>query len=499
MSGSLKSKVMRGTFWTLMERFSTQVVTFGVGIVLARLLSPTDYGTVALLGVFTALAGVLADSGFGAALIQKKDATELDYNSVFYLSLVLTSILYVALFFIAPWVSRFYQIPELCLILRIVSLSLFYNAINSIQNAELSRKMLFHLSFRISLISTISSAISGVTLALLGFGVWALVWMGVVSGVVGVISRWFFISWRPRLMFSWSALKPLWTYGWKMTVSSLLDTGYNNLYGLMIGKFYSRADLSYVQKGRHMPELLMNNVNGTLGRVSFPALAKMQDDKKKLREAMRKMMIVSTFLVFPLMMLFAVTARNTILFLYGESWLPAVPYAMIACLTFAMWPFHTINLQGIQAIGRSDVFLKLEVVKKILGLIVLVTCLSQSVLLWCLAVAFVSSPLSVIINAWPNRKLLGYTLWMQFRDIFPAALVCGIVAVPILAMNYLPVHSQLARFGLLFLQGVLGFSLFLFVSFIFRLRGICEVAAMIKPKVLSRIPRIAFVFAYLSK
>lgn len=499
MSNNLKSKVVKGTLWALFERFSTQLLTFGVGIVLARLLSPDDYGTVALLTIFTAIAGVLADSGFGGALIQKKDATELDYNSVFYLSLGLTGVLYAVLFFAAPWVAKFYDIPELCLILRVTSMTLVFNAINSIQNAELRRKLLFHLSFRISIISTVTSAIVGISLALFGYGVWALVWMGIVSGLVGVISRWFYIAWRPRPMFSTEALKPLWQYGWKMTVSALLDTGFNNLYGLIIGKYYTRADLSFVNKGRALPQLLMDNVNGTLGLVAFPALAKLQDERIKLREVMRRMMIVSTFFVFPLMMICAVTAKNTILFLYGEKWVFAAPYATIACFTFALWPFHTINLQGIQAIGRSDVFLKLEIIKKLIALTVLISCLSQSVLLWCMVAAFVTSPLSVIINSWPNRKLLDYTLGMQLRDISPAVLVCAVTSIPLVAINFIPCSSQGARFGVLVLQGFLGIALFLGLSFAFRLRGIREAALLIKFKMLAKLPRLAPVFAYLEK
>lgn len=499
MADNLKSKVVKGTFWAFLERISGQLVGFGVGIILARLLSPTDYGTVALLGIFTAIAGVLADSGFGGALIQKKDATELEYNSVFYLSLVLTGVLYLVLFSIAPWVARFYNIPELCPILRVVSISLLFNSINSIQGAELARKMLFHLSFRISMITTITSAVCGITLAFLGFGVWTLVWTGLITSIVGTISRWYIIAWRPRLMFSFAALKPLWKYGWKMTVSALLDTGFNNLYGLIIGKVYSRADLSFVNKGRNMPELLMNNVNGTLGRVAFPALAKLQDDKLKLRESMRRMMVVSTFFVFPIITIVAITSRNTILFLYGAKWEPAVPYAMIACLTFAMWPFHTINLQGIQAIGRSDVFLKLEIVKKAIAFIVLISCLSQSVLLWCLVGAFVSSPLSVIINSWPNRKLLDYTLKMQLLDIMPAAIVCGLMAVPLIAINFIHCTSQLVRFGILASQGIIGVVLFFGIAFFFRLRGMREVATMIKSKALAKLPRLAPLFAYLEK
>lgn len=499
MEENLKSKVVKGTFWAFLERISTQVVTFGVGIILARLLTPDDYGTVALLTIFTAIAGVIADSGFGGALIQKKDATELDYNSVFYLSLGLTGILYAVLFFAAPWVARFYDIPELCLILRVTSITLFFNAINSIQNAELRRKLLFHLSFRISIISTVTSAIVGVSLAFLGYGVWALVWMSITAGFVGVVSRWLFIAWRPRLVFSWKALKPLWRYGWKMTVSGLLDTGFNNLYGLVIGKCYTRADLSFVNKGRHLPELLMNNVNGTLGAVAFPALAKLQEDRLKLREAMRRMMVVSTFFVFPLMTICAVTAKNTILFLYGAKWEPAIPYAIIACLTFALWPFHTINLQGIQAIGRSDVFLKLEIVKKAIALVVLVSCLSQSVLLWYIVVACVSSPLSVIINSWPNRWFLDYTLGMQLKDVLPAALVSGAMAIPLVAINFIPCESQSVRAAILGMQVLLGVTLFIGLSFAFRLRGMMETALMLRSRLESRIPGLRPVFEYLEK
>lgn len=496
---NLKQKVVKGTCWVLMERFSTQLVVFGVGIVLARLLSPTDYGTVALLGIFTALAGVLADSGFGGALIQKKDATELDYNSVFYLSLVLSSVLYGVLFLIAPWVACFYKIEELCPILRVVSISLIFNSINSIQNAELSRKLLFHLSFKISIITTITSAVCGITLACLGFGVWTLVWTGLITSIVSVVSRWFIIAWRPRLMFSWAALKPLWRYGWKMTCSALLDTGFNNLYGLIIGKYYSRADLSFVNKGRHLPELLMSNVNGTLGRVAFPALAKLQEERIKLRESMRRMMVVSTFFVFPLMTVCAITAKNTILFLYGEQWVFAAPYAMIACFTFALWPFHTINLQGIQALGRSDVFLKLEIIKKTIALTVLISCLSQSVLLWCIVGMGVTSPLSVMINAWPNRKLLDYTLKMQLRDVCPMAIICAIVAIPLLAMNFIPCETQLMRFAILSSQGGIGVVLFVGLSILFRLRGIREVTNMLSPRMRAQIPFAIHLFNYLEK
>ncbi len=493
----LKRKVVKGVFWVLMERFSTQGVHFLVFVILSRLLTPTDYGTVALLGIFITIAKVFADSGFGGALVQKKNVSDLDFNSVFYFSLSATLLLYGVLFFIAPSVARFYNIPELCPIFRVISLTLIFNSINSVQDAELNRKMLFNRSFKISLIAAFASGLTGISMAFLGYGVWALVWATVVGGFFGVISRWFIIAWRPKLMFSWRSLKPLFSFGWKMSLASLLDTGFNNISGLVIGKLYSRADLSFVNNGGHMPMIIMSNINNTLGRVAFPTLSQMQNNLVKVRESMRRMMIVSTFLVFPLMVLFAITAKNTIVFLYGDQWLPAVPFAMIACFTFALWPFHTINLQGIQAIGRSDVFLKLEIVKKILALTVLVIFISKSVVAWYLAAAIVISPLAVIINSWPNRKLLNYTLTMQILDVLPSAFVCVISSIPILAMNFISVSSQSSRFLLLVGQGLVMFALFFGLAYLFKLRGFKELVMLAKEHTVGKMPRLCRIFEYL--
>ena len=496
---SIKQKVIKGTFWNLMERLSTHVVTFGVGIVLARLLSPADYGQVALLTIFTSIAGVLADSGFGSALIQKKNATELDFNSVFYFSLGITLVLYLILFMFAPTIAEFYKNAQLCPILRVMAITLFFNAINSVQNAELTRKMLFNLSFRISLISTFTSAFIGVALALLGYGVWALVWMNIAGGAVGVISRWVIIAWRPRIMFSRLALVPLFKYGWKMSVSGLLNTGFSNLNGLVIGKFYSGEDLSFVNRGMHIPQMLMSNIVGTIDRVSFPVLAQKQDERHVVREIMRRMLVVTTFAVFPLMMLLAVTAKNTIIFIYGQKWVNAVPYAVIGCFGFALWPFHRVNLQGIQAIGRSDVFLKLEVIKKIFGVLVLLVFIPKGVMHWCLAETFIGGVFYIIVNSLPNRKLLGYTLAMQMQDVLPSILVCIAISLPLCLINLLQVSSQMARVGVIVAQGIVAVTLYLLISFAFRLRGMCEFAAIIRTKMLPMLPFLNSVFKYLEK
>lgn len=501
---TLKSKVAKGAVWTLLEKMSAQIVGFVVGMILARLLTPDDYGTVALTGIFFAVAGVLVDGGFGSALIQKKDADELDFNSVFYLNMFMSVLAYIALFFAAPWIADFYTTPELKNIVRVSALCFFFNAVNAIQGAELTRKMLFHLSFRISLITCFTSAVCGVTLAFLGYGVWALVWSSLITGLAGVIARWYIIAWRPKLMFSMKRLKPLFSYGWKMAVSAVLDHIFVNLNSLLIGKFYSKSDVAFVNKGRSLPSLAMNQVDATLGRVTFPALVQLQDDKIRLRDAMRRMMRCSTFLVFPLMVGVAVSSYSWIRLLYGEKWTPAVPYMILACFTFALWPFHTINLRGIQALGRSDIFLKLEIVKKALCLVVVLSCFRLGVLTWLTISAFVIGPLGVIINSWPNKKLLDYTIGMQLRDVMPTALICcvqagvmvGIGLLSDIVANMLNVPNAGVDYLTflavkLILQGGLGISVFFILAYIFRLKPMGEYVKMVAVAIGGRFPTIA--------
>ena len=496
---NLKEKVAKGAIWTLCEKLSVQTVGFVVGMILARLLTPTDFGTVALTSIFFAVAGVLVDGGFGNALIQKKDADDLDFNSVFYLNFALSAVAYVALFFAAPWIADFYQTPVLKNIVRVSAICFFFNAINAIQGAELTKKMLFHLSFRISLITVFTSAVCGITLACRGYGVWALVWSSLITGFVGVIARWFIIAWRPRLMFSWSRLKPLFSFGWKMAASGLLDSFFVNLNGLLIGKFYTKADLAFVNKGRNLPQLAMEQINETLGRVSFPALVLLQDDPDELREAMRKMMRCSTFLVFPLMVGIAACAKSELRLLFGEQWVPAAPYMMLACFTFALWPFHTINLRGIMAVGRSDIFLKLEIIKKILFIVVIAAFFRFGVLPFMMTSAFALGSLSVLINAWPNKKLLNYTLRMQIVDVLPTVAVCAAEAAVVfgidLAFNavgwgFAQTGSIWSLVAVLIAQFLGGASAFFGLAVAFHLEPLREYVQMLSALLGDRLPAL---------
>ena len=503
-SQSLKSKVAKGAVWILLERLSTQAVSFVVGMILARLLTPEAYGTVALTSIFFAVASVLVDGGFGGALVQKKDADDLDFNSVFYLNLALSVVTYIVLFLAAPLIADFYKTPELTAIVRVSGICFLFHAVNAIQGAELTKKMLFHLSFRISLITCFTSAICGVTLAFLGFGVWALVWCTLITGFVGVVSRWFIIAWRPKLMFSFARLKPLFSYGWKMAASSLLTVISDNINGLLIGKFYLKSDVAFVNKGRSLPSLAMNQIDGTLGRVSFPALVLLQDDRVKLREAMRRMMRCSTFLVFPMMVGIAICSHSWLRLLYGEMWTPAAPYMTLSCFSFALWPFHTINLKGIIALGRSDVYMKLEIIKKIAFFAVVFSCFRLGVLTWLTISALVLGPFSVIVNAWPNKRLLNYTIGMQLRDVMPTALVCCVQAAIMLSVGFLfnvvAGELSLAMQGKKYLaflaakllfQGVFGLSAFFGLAYAFRLNPMAEYVHMLTATIGHRFPKIS--------
>lgn len=479
----LKQKVAKGAVWAALEKLSMKVFTFLVTLVLARLLTPTDYGTVALLYIFTSITGTLVDAGFGRALIQKKNATEEDFNSVFYISLAAAGVLYAVMFFSAPAIARFYDTPCLVGITRVTSISLFFYAVNSVQGAELSRRLLFNQSFKISLISSVFSAATGITLAFLGYGPWALVWNTIAAGVGSTFAYWYFIAWRPKLMFSWQSVRELFSFGWKMSLSGLLDSAFSNLRGLFIGKFYTKADLAFVDKGQALPAVGMDVITGTIMKVAFPALAQLQDDKNKFRDAVRRMIQCSTFFVFPVMAGLAILSDRLIPLLFGNQWTSSIPYAQLACWSFALYPLHVINLQALTAMGRSDMFLTLEILKKILSLLILVLSIRHGVFFLMVMYAFVSSPLSLVINSWPNRKLLGYTIVQQICDVLPSVgicfVMCGVVYGVRLLFGYTGLWTSCGDW-LLVPLGLVGVAVYLGLAIAFRLKAAVEYAGLLR-------------------
>lgn len=408
--------------WRFAERCGAQGVQFVVSILLARLLAPEDYGTIALVTVFTTILQVFVDSGLGTALIQKKEADDLDFSSVFYFNIVLCLVLYAGVFIAAPYIAAFYNDATLTPIVRALSLTIVVSGVRGIQQSYVSRNLLFKRFFFSTIGATLVSAVFGVGMAYAGFGVWALVGQQLSNVIVGTVILWVTVQWRPKWMFSWERLKGLLSFGWKLLASSLLDTVYNNLRNLIIGKLYSSSDLAYYNQGEKFPKTIITNINSSIDSVLLPTMSSAQDDRSRVRSMTRRAIKTSIYVMAPMMMGLAFCAEPIIRLLLTEKWMPCVPYLRIFCFTYMFWPIHTANLNAIKAMGRSDLFLKLEIVKKVVGLILLLSTMKISVMAMAYSL-IVSSILSQIINSWPNRKLLHYSYLHQLMDILPSILL----------------------------------------------------------------------------
>ena len=395
--------VFSNFIWRFAERCGAQLVTFIVSIVLARILMPEDYGTVALVTVFTTIMQVFVDSGLSTALIQKKDADDLDFSSVFYFNFAVCIILYLIMFLAAPLIASFYNMLELTLVVRVISLTIVISGVKGVQQSYVSRNMLFKRFFYATLGGTIFSAFLGIAMAYAGFGVWAIVAQQLSNTAIDTLILWITVKWRPKLMFSWGRLRGLLGFGWKLLCSALLDTIYNNLRSLIIGKVYSSADLAYYNEGKKFPNLIVTNINTSIDSVLLPAMAKEQDDKDRVKNMTRRSIMVSCYIMAPLMIGLACCASNIVTIVLTEKWLPCVFFLQIFCITYMFYPIHTANLNAIKAMGRSDLFLKLEVWKKVIGMIFLLSTMFISVEAMAYSL-LISTLTSMIINSWPKKK-----------------------------------------------------------------------------------------------
>ncbi len=427
--------------WKFLERASHQLVSFFVQIILARLLLPADFGIIALLMVFINLAQVFVQNGFNTALIQAKNPDDRDFSSVFYLSLGIAGILYLALFFSAPAIAAFYNMPSLTKVLRVLSLILFFGAVNSIQNAVVARDFKFKQLFYSSLGAILLSGTIGVYLAFSGYGTWALVWQQLTNAFFLCIIMWVTVKWRPRLLFSLERLSKLFSFGWKLLVSGLLDTGYREIQSLVIGKMFSASDLGFYNRGQMFPQVVVGNIDGSVQSVMLPALSQVQDDPRRIKEMMRRAITMSAFIISPLMAGMIATADSIVLLVLTEKWLPSVPFMQICCISFVFYPIHTSNLTAINAVGRSDIFLKLEIFKKLMGITVIIITIiffrSVIAIAWS---AVLSGVISTFINAYPNKRLIGYTYSEQMKDLMPSFLISSFMGVIVYFVGFLPLN-----------------------------------------------------------
>lgn len=480
-----KKTTISGLIWKFAERVGVQLVSTIVSIILARILLPEDYGVVALTTIFITIANVFITSGFGSALIQKKDSDELDFSSVFYTGLFVSILLYLLLFFSSPYIADWFEEPLLSSILRVVGLQLPISSFGSVQSAYISKHFLFKKFFLSTFIGTIISAIVGIWMAYSGFGPWALVAQHMTSLLVGRLVLLITVKWRPRLCYSWGRTKKLFGYSWKLLGSGLLDVGYNELRAITIGKKYSSVDLAYYNKGKSLPGLIGDNLNGPINTVLFPVMSAEQDDKQRVKHMTRLSIKTSCYLMFPLLMGLAVVAPVLVPVLFTAKWNECIIYMQMLCFVYAFWPVHTANLQAIKAVGRSDLFLILEVIKKTLGIIVLIITMWFGVF-WIVFGSVITTIISSFVNAFPNKKLLGYSWFEQMKDLLPYLGLSILMGVPVYMMNYLFLTLGWNMYLVLGLQIITGVFLYVGMSWVLRLKIFSYLVDTIKSFVKSK-------------
>lgn len=452
---NLTKQVFSGLIWTYAERFLAQAVGLIVSIILARILTPNDYGIIAIIMIIMTILDVFVSSGFGSALIQKQNSDELDFSTAFLSGLVISCVLYAALVLAAPLIADFYNMKQLTSLIRILGLRLPIAALNSVQHAFVSKHMVFKKFFLSTLFGTLVSAVIGIIMAYNGFGAWSLVWQYLSNIFIDTTVLLLTLKWKPKLQFSFIRFKGLLRYGWKILVSDLIQTLYNNLRGLAIGKKYTSADLAFYNKGEQFTNIIVTNVDLSINKVLFPALSQEQNNILTVKSMMRRAIKTSSFIMSPLLIGLAVVSKQVVLLLLTDKWLACVPYLQILCIANLFQPIHSSNLQAIKAIGRSDISLKLEIIKKTYSIVILALSIIYFNDPFVIAIGFVLSTLiSVIVNSFPNKKLLGYGYLEQLKDVFPnllsavvmaAVVYCvGLIKMPILFLLLIQIFAGIA-------------------------------------------------------
>lgn len=464
MEQQINSKIVASNLiWRFLERFGAQIVAFVVSIILARLLDPVVYGTVALVTVFTTILQVFVDSGFGMALVQKKNSDEIDFSTVFYFNIVICVFLYLIMFILAPFIARFYDNEQLSLIIRILSLVLIISGFKSIQSVYVAKHLIFKKFFFATLVGTVISAGVGIFMAYKGYGVWALIAQNLLNQGIDTIILWITVGWRPKRVFSFKRLKSLFSFGWKLLASALLDVGYNQLRALIVGKKYSAEDLAYYNRGEQIPNLAISNINNSIDSVLLPSMSIAQEDKQRVKQMLKRSISVSSFVLLPVMAGIAVTADSLVAVLLTEKWNAAIPYMQLFCLIYAFYPIHTANLNAMKAMGRSDYFLKLEIIKKIIGIGLLLGAMWISVQAIVISL-LIANLLSLIINTYPNKKILGYGIIEQMKDLLPALLLSGIM----FGVTYFIYYMDGAGFMTLVKQVLIGVVVYFTLAALFK-------------------------------
>lgn len=475
MAESLRGKTLKGMIWSFAENFSLQGIQFIIGVLLARVLSPSDYGMVGMLAIFTAVSQTLINSGFSTALVRKNDRTQADLSTTFYFNIVVGFVLYFVLFFSGPLIAAFYNTPLLSDLIKVTAISLILNSLCIVQQALFTIKMDFKTQAKISVIGALVTGAGGIAMAYTGFGVWSIVWPGVFGGAVRCILLWIWGKWRPTWEYSWKSFKELFGFGSKLLASGLIDTIYNNIYPIIIGKKFSAADLGQYTRADGYANLPATTVTGVLGRVTFPLLCQIQDDDARLQSTYRQLIKLSAYVVFPIMVGLAALAKPLIIFMITAKWAECVPYLQILCFSLMWYPIHALNLNLLQVKGRSDLFLRLEIIKKILGVSVLVIAIPFGIIWMCIGRIF-TSVICLAINTYYTGRLINVGFFKQMGDLLSILILSLSMGAIVIAVN-LFINGLLLQ---IIIGLITGLVYYLSISYIIKSKELLYLLSLLK-------------------
>ena len=467
---SLKDKTVRGVGWSAADSFLGQGVAFLVGIVLARLLSPSEYGLIGIVTIFTTILKGFVDSGFSSALIRKKNISDDDYNTMFLTNMVMSVLMFVILFFCAPLIADFFEREELTLLTRVMGFILIIQALSIVQNTYLTKKIDFKTKTKASLIAAVISGIAGISTALLDFGVWALVIQQLTNQIVNTLCLWIFNRYIPHLKFYKENFGYMWGFGWKLMLSGFLDRLWQQLYQTVVGKCYSPETLGQYTRAKQYAQIFSANFTSIISRVTYPALAEIQDDKERLREGYRKIIKLSMFVTAVCMISMGAVSEPLIYCMIGEQWQQAATFLPLICIAMSTYPLHAINLNMLQVQGRSDLFLVLEIIKKVIAIGPI--CLGIFIdIYWMLAGSVVTTIIAFFLNAHWSGKFLGYSSWQQLKDIAPSYGIASLIAVSVYFLKFLPVTYWV----ILPIQIAVGVGVFFLICHAFKMQEYQEI------------------------
>ena len=474
---NLKLKTKKGLYWKFADITANQGMQFIVGIFMARMLSPEDYGITAIPAVFMAIAGIFANAGFGQAMVRKKELTEEDLSTAFYYSTGMGILIYALLFIASPYVADFYDAPVLKWLIRVTGIGFIYGPMGTPQSIILQRRLDFATPTKIGIVAKIISGAIGVSMAFYGYGVWALTISAMAAGIFSLICNCYVVRWFPKTGWSKDSFKYLWGYGNKFMASQVIDTVYNNITPMFIGKYYSTGDLGNYNRAQGYAQLPSQTLTGVIQNVSFPVLSKLQDDDEKLVAGYRRMINATAFIVFPCMMLLAALAKPLVVALITEKWLPCVILLQILCFSMMWYPIHAMNLNLLLVKGRTDLFLKLEIIKKVYGIIILLATLPFGLVIFCSG-KILGCIISLVVNTWYNGKLVNFGFWSQMKDLFPIFLLSVLTFCVSLGITYIIPNEWLQ----IIIGGTVGILVYLSVAYLTKMHELEDVKYMLKRK-----------------